>query len=255
MSVGHGKMAHWLAFWHGRLARGGDVIHTGEAPVPRRGHELTVAALAFGLGVLSAIACRYAGGGTLGLYLAPLVFVVLLVAPLVLAVPHSLLAAGVVPLLAAAGVSVIWLTSGPAAWGEVFACALVLLSVALLAGGLALILARGLGSATVGGAVAVVVLLVWLTWPIWLSASLESSAGQRLTPQLTVFQPLLAVNAVVKELGIWTQQRVMYNLTALGQHVSYGLPESIWPCVLAHGLTGLALGAMARRRRTMSDKA
>jgi hypothetical protein len=200
---------------------------------------------ALGLGLLSAVACRLAGGPTLGLYLAPLLFAGLLVPPLVLAVEIGIWR-GLIPLLFTIGVSAIWLTTGPAPWGEMAACALVLLAVTGLAAGLAIGLARPLHSPVAGGALAVVILLLWLTWPIWLSASLESASGQRFTQPLVSVQPLLAVNGIVPELGIWTQQRVMYHLTTLGQHVSYALPGSIWPCVLFHARVGAALGALAR---------
>jgi hypothetical protein len=58
---------------------------------------------------------------------------------------------------------------------------------------------------------------------------------------LVVEHPIFTLNSIFPSLGVWTQQRLMYQLTPLGQDVPYRLPTSIWPCVLLHGVIGLCL--------------
>ena len=53
--------------------------------------------------------------------------------------------------------------------------------------------------------------------------------------------PLLAMNRILLDLGIWTQQPWMYRHTTLGQDVAYALPGTIWPCVLLHAVMALGL--------------
>jgi hypothetical protein len=89
--------------------------------------------------------------------------------------------------------------------------------------------------------------LAWLTWPIWLATWL---AGASLRWSVAL-HPLFAINHVVANLGIWTEQQVAYNLTTLGQDVSYQLPRSAWPVIgFQLGLAGLLelLGGVLKRK-------
>ena len=79
--------------------------------------------------------------------------------------------------------------------------------------------------------------LGWLTWPVWLSPSL---AGNQLRWSI-LFQPLFAINHIVDNLGIWTEQQEAYKLTTLGQDVQYQMPSSAFPViVLQFGIAGTA---------------
>jgi hypothetical protein len=86
-----------------------------------------------------------------------------------------------------------------------------------------------------------IVTLAWLAWPIWLSHWLTPRTVNLFAP----VHPLLALNRVFIDLGIWTQAPLMYQLTALGQDVPYGLPATILPCVGIHTLMGASLGMLA----------
>jgi hypothetical protein len=91
--------------------------------------------------------------------------------------------------------------------------------------------------------------LLWLAWPIWLSPSI---AGARLDWSVSL-NPLLAMNGVLKDLGIWTEQPIAYNLTTLGQDVQYRLPNSAWPVILIQTAVIFVLTFALRRRRPKSE--
>lgn len=196
---------------------------------------------ALALGALCAIACRIAAGATLGYYLGPVVFAAMVVPLLAEGAPAFAIAlGGAVATAFSAGVFIVWLVNGPATLHEACLSGMVLLGVAWLGASFTALFTMTLRSARLGGALAVVILLLWLTCPIWLSMSLADPAWARWVSPITSLHPLLAINGIIPMQGIWTQQRVMYQLTALGQDVNYGLPQSPWPSALFHLLTGSA---------------
>lgn len=86
---------------------------------------------------------------------------------------------------------------------------------------------------TTRAAIVTIAALGWLLWPIWLAPQLI--AWQVPIPTWgTTLHPIFAINAAAIERGIWTEQPNAYALTPLGQDVSYALPESAWPTMLAH---------------------
>jgi hypothetical protein len=82
-------------------------------------------------------------------------------------------------------------------------------------------------SAVVSSAIATIAVLAWLSFPIWLSGALP---GSQLKASV-LLQPLFAINGVLPQLGIWTEQQVAYGLTNVGQDVPYQLPASPWPAI------------------------
>jgi hypothetical protein len=94
-------------------------------------------------------------------------------------------------------------------------------------------------SATVSAALAVVVGLAWLTWPIWLSRSWDGEASAPAVARWAAVHPGLVIQ--VPNLGAWPEQSIAYHLTALNQDVSYAAPAGVWKCVLAHGVVGVLL--------------
>jgi hypothetical protein len=123
-------------------------------------------------------------------------------------------------------------------------CYLVLAAVVFGAAGATWALRRVVG-AIASAAIVVVIAAAWLTWPIWTSPWITAEAASWLAPA----HPPLAMNRILLELGIWTQQPWMYRHTTLGQDVAFALPRTIWPCVLLHGV--MALGLLARPARAM----
>jgi hypothetical protein len=164
--------------------------------------------------------------------------------PLVLAVkcrPHRLLVAtvGVVAVIA------VWLFL-PIDWPQWWACAVLLAAYAAALTGMAALLRRVGANAVVSAAVVVVVALAWLSWPVWLSPCL--AGHETLVDWLVFAHPLLALNGVLIDQGIWTERPLMYGWTALNQDVTYSMPSGVWSCVVLHCALGLAFSVSAAFR-------
>ena len=217
---------------------------------------LRTAAAPTALGALGALGCYLAAGRSLGFYLGPVVAAALLVPPLV-AWQARPLAALIVTGSIIDAIGIAWLITvfaGDISVTDWLACYVTLAAVAVALCGGTWAMRRAIG-ATAAAAVVTVVALVWLTWPLWLSPHLSGSRGAGLVSWLAPLHPLLAINHVLLDLGAWTQQRLMYAHTALGQDVPLALPRSIWPCAIVHLLTGLALlwaAAESSRRRELA---
>jgi hypothetical protein len=148
-------------------------------------------------------------------------------------------------LVSLAGVSAVmaaWLFL-PIDWSQWGSCAALLATYAVALTGAAALL-RWLGvNAFASAAIVVVVALAWLSWPVWLSPLL---AGHESFVNWLVFaHPLLAVNGVLIDQGIWTERPRMYGWTALNQDVSYSMPASMWWCFFWHGVLGVAFLALS----------
>jgi hypothetical protein len=90
--------------------------------------------------------------------------------------------------------------------------------------------------------------LAWLSWPVWISPWLTSESLAR---KLSSANPLLAINAIAPQFGFWTQSKLMYRLTTLGQDVGLGaMPDGILACVIVHAVIALAaaIPVLAARR-------
>jgi hypothetical protein len=128
--------------------------------------------------------------------------------------------------------------------------AYVLLSACVAAAsGVAAALARATGELA-ASAVATALSLAWLAWPIWLSGSVDRPVVVRAIAWLIPVHPLLALNGLLSDLGVWGELPLMYQLTALGQDVPYSLPGSVATCVAMHFLLGGALLLLSGDRRS-----
>jgi hypothetical protein len=175
-------------------------------------------------GAGAAICCWLACGATVGLFFGGVAMLVALLPPLVARERRffdATLAAGAV----VDGIALIWLIASLTGfsflqWLQAY--------VVLIAVGAAL---TGLQLALRLPAIVTMLYAAWLTSPIWLPS-----------PLLAPAHPLLALNRIFIEHGVWTQQPLMYQLTTLGQDVPYVLPRTILPCVAAHLFIALASG-------------
>ncbi len=216
---------------------------TTDSPESPRG-LLAAAALPFALAVLAGMLCRLAAGTSLGLLLGGFVFAAVAVAPLVLAEARpwrqAMVAGAVVD-----GMGLVWLLGvWDSAWTlrQWLACYVLLAVWGAALGALGVRLWR-MGLGRVGAAaVGVVLALLWLSWPVWLSPWLNGARGEMLVGWLVPPHPLMAVNAAVQDrLGVWSQQTLAYHLTNLGQHVAYSLPTGVGVAVMAHGAAAVML--------------
>lgn len=192
-------------------------------------------------------ACFAAAGPSLGLFIGGLLGVTLLAPAMALwrrdPLERTLTAGSVVD-----GAAIVWLI--PVVMSHVTSMQWLLAYVLLAAYataicGLAVALHRRGFSDVAANAVTLVLALLWLTWPIWLSTAMTSSLAAWLVPA----HPPMAMNALLLHLGVWGEGRIAYQLTNLGQDVAYALPSSVLPAIILHALLGLALLLASRRRR------
>jgi hypothetical protein len=118
---------------------------------------------------------------------------------------------------------------------ELLRCCCVLAAYVWVLGGVTGALNATRFPAPIAAGITVLLALLWLTWPVWLSPWLTQTMADWLTPA----NPLLAINGIVKHLGTWDRAPLAYrSLTVLNQDVPYHLPTSILPAVLLHLLIG-----------------
>jgi len=156
--------------------------------------------VAFLLSLVVGGVCYLIAGNSLDLFIGGVFFAALLAPPLSAIAGRSL--GGILAITLGIGGS--WFMPVHAEMVTVWQwaiCVTVLLSfAALLMAGVQLLMRFGL-SAVTASAVTTIGALCWLSWPVWLSASL---VGSRLHWSV-VFHPLFAINHVVAGLGIWTR--------------------------------------------------
>ncbi|MGB7159379.1 MAG: hypothetical protein WBD40_15030 [Tepidisphaeraceae bacterium] len=205
----------------------------------------------FILAVAATLACYLAAGTGLMLYLGGIALAMLLTPPLVLAYRDSLerllVAASIVD-----GVGLVWFVAmlrSETMFAQWLGAYILAAGCVFAMTGLALGLSRLLRNDVLASALCVVIALAWLTWPVWLSAWVDRPGVERLIAWLVPVHPLLAANGLLSHLGVWGEQRLMYQLTSLGQDVPYQFPATVVPATLAHALVGGALLLVARRGR------
>ncbi|MDQ3440509.1 MAG: hypothetical protein M3478_09190 [Planctomycetota bacterium] len=193
--------------------------------------------------------CYLAAGPSLGLYLGGLALGMTLTPPFVVAhvarVERVLAVGSLID-----GVGVVWLVAmfrSDVTFGQWLAAYVLLAACAIGAAGLTLALSRWVG-ALFASALATVIVLAWLAWPIWLSAWIDRPSVVIAIGWLVPVHPLLSLNGLLAHLGVWGEGPLMYQLTSLGQDVPYSLPSSIAICAGAHVLLGGALLLVSRAR-------
>ncbi len=190
--------------------------------------DTPIVVLALVLSFIGAILSYVTAGATLGLLIGSVTFATLITPPLALAVSQPL-ARIVLVTAVALGTSVVC----------IYLLHDVRYAIILLAYPAAL---AGISLLVRSSTITTMLALAWLVIPVWLTPHVTS---QRAINALIIAHPIFAANGINPSLGVWTQQPLMYRLTNLGQDVPYRLPQSIWPCVLVHGV--IALGLLARR--------
>jgi hypothetical protein len=198
------------------------------------------AALAAGsIALLTSGVSWIATGATLGLPIASLTFASLILPP-VIVIPRQSARGKMLTITAVcAAIGITWIFALISSAGMIPTLEMLLVLAAYLfaLGGIALLLAALRFNSTLATAVTVGLSFAWLSWPIWLSSHLTEG---RLLSLLVSTHPIFAINGTSDAFGIWTQQHLMYRLTALGQDVPFALPRSVLPCLIAHLIVGAA---------------
>jgi hypothetical protein len=204
---------------------------------------LAIAGPPFVLSLVLTFGCYLAAGPSFGLYLGGLTLAMVLAPPLVMAyrprIEQLIAAASLVD-----GVGVVWLVAmfrSDLTFAQWLSAYVLLAACTLAVTGLAALLLRLLGRPEPATALIVLFAMLWLTWPIWLSAWIDHPVVVRAIGWLAPVHPLLAMNGLLLHLGVWGEWPMMYKLTSLGQDVPYSLPSSVAISAAFHFLFGGAL--------------
>ncbi|CAN5431896.1 hypothetical protein BH10PLA1_BH10PLA1_06770 [soil metagenome] len=98
--------------------------------------------------------------------------------------------------------------------------------------------------------------LAWLSWPLWLSPWLTFPESGDVASRLASVHPLMSINAVAQQFGFWTQGKIIYRLTTVGQNFQIALPSGVMRCVSFHlvvatlAVAPLAISATITRRKS-----
>ena len=123
------------------------------------------------------------------------------------------------------------------------------IDVVAITGSVAMLLAGTV--AFVPSSLITLMMLLWLSWPIWLSGRL--SGHERLVNLLTAAHPLLAINGILLDQAIWIERPLMYGWTGLNQDVPVTIPTTPAWCVLLHAGVGMML-LMISVARTLRER-
>jgi len=199
-------------------------------------------------------ACWWAAGPSLGLFFGGIAFAAVLTPALVCGestcLGRFLAAAGIW-----LGIGVVWLAAvftTDTTLGQWTECAALLAAFILAMAGLCVVLMRLRFSPVAAAAVVTVLSLAWLTWPVWLAPALHGSAGQGIVSWLVPAHPLFAANAAVSNLGIWSEQTLIYRWSNMNQDLIFSLPRTVWPAVGLHAGIGIVFVLTTWRRRAIT---
>ncbi|HTW93987.1 MAG TPA: hypothetical protein VMD30_04275 [Tepidisphaeraceae bacterium] len=126
-------------------------------------------------------------------------------------------------------------------WCEV---SLVMAAYAAALAGCVALLDRLLGS-PLSSAITILIAFSWLTWPIWLSPWMATTANEHLIDLLVLLHPPLLANGILTFTAPWTEQSLAYTLTVLGQDIPIALPDNPLPSIGVHVLVAAAGFALA----------
>jgi hypothetical protein len=189
-----------------------------------------------------------ASGVNLGMLFGAIALAAILIPPMSLVrakLGHALLICAMV----CDGLAIPWLIAlwnAPVTLIQLLLCYVLMIGWCAALFGLTLAMARFFRDEITSSAIVVVLAMLWLSSLIWLPASTGAPVDG-----LLAVHPLFALNGLLKELGIWTQQPIAYKyLFTLGQDVPYVLPATVWPCVALHsliGMVGIGIGRVRGR--------
>jgi hypothetical protein len=206
---------------------------------------------------LSAMAaCGWAAGSSLELFFGGL-FVVTFLTPAGVLQQKTFVAAigGLIAVVApVAGIWLIAVFETADTFWQWLEATMVLAAYALAISGIALALARAKLRAVFAAAMAILVGLAWLAWPVWLSSALVRGGFSGTVQHLVWLHPPLVINGILTGEPAWTERSLAYHLTDLNQDVPIRLPANAAVCLAVHGVVGLILWWFARATSGLSRK-
>jgi hypothetical protein len=110
---------------------------------------------------------------------------------------------------------------------------------------MSILLARLRVPSVYASAVAIVLGLAWLSWPVWLAPALWRHGMDGVIRSLVAVHPPLVINGILTAEPAWTERSVAYHLTNLNQDVAIELPRNRVACAFVHGVFGLVLWGVA----------
>jgi len=196
-----------------------------------------------GASLAGCAACWWAAGTSLGLFLGGLFVVTFLTPAAILGQKNLLweiygLAATVGPIAAVWLVATLKTSDTIGHWIGVTT---VLLTYALAIAEIAALLNACRLPEIFAAAAAIVIGLAWLTWPVWLSATLEKTVSNAAVENIVKVHPPLVINGILTRTPAWTEMSLAYHLTNLNQDVPIRLPGSAVACAAVHGIIGIGL--------------
>jgi hypothetical protein len=195
------------------------------------------------------VACATAAGaGSLGFFLGAMAMLAISIPPLVAGqerlIDRLLAAGGAADGVAAGAIFAVF--AGACSWGQWLQVYVLAIAWAAMLMAFVHLLIEVRVNRWAAAGMAVLFSFAWLLWPIWLSPVLTAALANWLTP----CHPLFAMNAVVRHLGLWSEQAgVVYHLTSLNQDIPHRLPASAWPAIAAHLLLAAMLLLLSRLLR------
>jgi hypothetical protein len=187
------------------------------------------------LSIAAGVLCYLSAGATLGLFLGGFLLAALMTGPLV-AGERTWLGRGLCVFGVIHGIAGLWLYAAIridldlGLWAP---CYLTLATLVLAIAGVTVLFGR-IGD-TGAAAIATILAIAWLTWPLWLSPVLHGHRGERIAGWLIPAHPIFAANSVLRtRLGYWAEQGMAYHWTSLQDDVAYALPENVFKCLALH---------------------
>lgn len=128
----------------------------------------------------------------------------------------------------------------------------IVISLLLLTG--AQLLSRLLGRA-IAPAIVLLLWLLWLTYPVWMSHAFATPIGVWTIDHLFAHHPLMAISGAFAPMEDWSHAPIAYKyLTNLGQDVLYARPASAWRAIASHGVLAIAVSILQLRLQRRSDR-
>ncbi len=191
------------------------------------------------LSALATAACYFTAGPSLNFLIGPLLFAPLLVPPLTNLSPR------LVPIATAAPSAILWLIlQRNISFSGWLSASLVLLTFSTMLSAGTYLFTRLLNKLrmpeTIASAIITLLAYTWLAAPICFPRAMVT---------VIPAHPIFAINTANSALGIWTEQRIIYQLTTLGQDIPYELPSSAIPCLFIQTLLTAICFALAAVNR------